>query len=395
MVPGLHDDVIAIPAGYGRTGAGVVGNEVGQNAFRLTRGSEHGNILSGINVSVRKTGRIDKISVIKGAGVVDVDYHRILAVATLSEYKENPRAGVYDTPTTRNLWPDHDFGRLKWGMAIDMTKCTGCSACVIACQEENNIPVVGRQGILEGREMHWLRMDRYYKLPEEALEARQSLFNDPMYARDPQISFGQYLERPRVVFQAMLCQHCDRAPCETVCPVLATMQSSDGLNQMAYNRCVGTRYCANNCPYKVRRYNWFNYSGDRSDTIFARLYPELKDHARLNQAEPLPLSKNPDVTVRDRGVMEKCTFCVQRIRRGKWALLKEGRREFRDGEVVTACAQACPADAIMFGNMLDDSHRVTQWQKTQRAMLALSDLNTQPAVRYLTSIWNEDDEGTA
>ena len=400
IIPGMHEDVIALPLGYGRTATGTVGNDVGENAFDLAQMGDDGVIFNGVEADISATGRVEDLSVIKGAGVIDVEAHRILAVANRDEYAQDQRAGVYQTPYEEagydapSLWDNHDFGTLKWGMSIDMTKCTGCSACTVACQEENNIPVVGRAGILEGREMHWIRIDRYYRLPEEALEAREGLFGDPMYDEEPLTAFGEYLDEPRVVFQPMLCQHCDKAPCESVCPVLATMQSSDGLNQMAYNRCVGTRYCANNCPYKVRRYNWFNYAENREDSFFARLYPELEDHGRLNQTEPLQLALNPDVTVRARGVMEKCTFCVQRIRRGKWEIMKEGRRDFRDGEVVTACQESCPANAIEFGNVLDDDHKVTKMHHRKRAMKALADLDTQPAVAYMTSIWNTDEELT-
>ncbi len=392
IIPGMHEDVIALPFGYGRTAAGTVGNEVGQNAFRLAQSSEQGRIYSGISAEVRATDVVDDLSVIKGSGVIDVDAHRILATASLDEYAEDQSAGIYHTPIEVSLWEDHDFGDLNWGMAIDMTKCTGCSACMVACQEENNIPVVGRQGVLEGREMHWLRIDRYYRLPDDAVEAREGLFGDPMYEDNPQEAFGEFLDQPRVVFQPMLCQHCDKAPCESVCPVVATMQSNDGLNQMAYNRCVGTRYCSNNCPYKVRRFNWFNYGENREDSFFARLYPELKEHGRLNQEEPLQLGLNPDVTVRARGVMEKCTFCVQRIRRGKWEIMKDGRRTFHDGEVVTACQESCPADAISFGNLLDDEHKVAKLHRRNRAMYALSDLDTRPNIAYMTSIWNTDEE---
>ncbi|RVU44074.1 4Fe-4S dicluster domain-containing protein [Lujinxingia sediminis] len=392
MVPGMHDDVIGIPLGYGRTAAGDVANGVGANAFKLSLSGENGVLYSGIKATIKKTDNVEVLSTVQQGNVIDVDYHRIMATAELKEYREKPDAGIHHPVATKNLWEDHDFGNLKWGMSIDMSKCTGCSACVIACQEENNIPVVGRQGVLEGREMHWLRIDRYYQLPEEAVKIRSSVIDDPMYSSEPEVAFGEYLANPRVLMHPMLCQHCDRAPCETVCPVLATMQSSDGLNQMSYQRCVGTRYCSNNCPYKVRRYNWFNYSENRGDTFFARLYPELKEHGRLNQTEPLQLGLNPDVTVRTRGVMEKCTFCVQRIRRGKWEIMKEGRRSFREGEVVTACQQACPAGAIDFGNVLDDTQTVSKMHKSPRATFALSDINTRPAIAYMTSIWNTDDE---
>lgn len=391
ILPGVHEDVISIPVGYGRTAAGDVGSDVGENAFRLADFSESGPIYSGLARSIRATSTVEKLSVLKGAGVLDMSKRHLFSTATLDEYKENKKVGIYEPAATQDLWPAHDFGDLNWGMAIDLSLCTGCAACVIACQEENNVPVVGRQGILEGREMHWLRIDRYYKLPEEALEAR-TLFGDPMYEGNPQVAFGEYLDKPRILMHPMLCQHCDHAPCETVCPVLATMRSADGLNQMSYQRCVGTRYCSDNCPYKVRRFNWFNYSENRTDSFFARLYPELKEHGRLNQVEPLPLGFNPDVTVRSRGVMEKCTFCVQRIRRAKWEIMKEGRRTFRDGEVITACQQTCPADAITFGNMYDEEAEVAKQQSQPRAMESLRDLNTKPAISYLSSIWNEDEE---
>ena len=391
-IPGMHDDVIALPLGYGRTDAGNVGNEVGANAFRLAEVDDNAVYYSGITpASISATGDTEELALTQHGEVLEVDYRRILSVANREQYAEDQSAGVYHTPVEYSLWPEHDFGPVKWGMAIDLTKCTGCSACVIACQEENNIPVVGKQGVLEDREMHWLRLDRYYRLPDAGVEERKGLLGDPMYEDRPLIAFGEYLERPRVIMQPMLCQHCDKAPCESVCPVVATMQSSDGLNQMAYNRCVGTRYCANNCPYKVRRFNWFNYAENREDSIFARMYPELEDHGRLNQTEPLQLGLNPDVTVRTRGVMEKCTFCVQRIRRGKWEVAKEGRRTFEDGEVQTACQESCPAGAIEFGDLLDEDHRVSKMHHLKRAMYALSDLDTQPGLAYLTSIFNTDE----
>ncbi len=393
-VPGMHEDVISLPVGYGRTAAGTVGDDVGANAFRIADVDDGVAHYSGLSATVRATDEVRELPVTQQGDVLDVDYRRILATASLDEYSGDQSAGVYHTPVEYSLWEDHDFGDLKWGMSIDMTKCTGCSACVVACQEENNIPVVGRQGVIEGREMHWLRLDRYYRLPEEGVEAREGLIGDPMYEDEPLIAFGEFFDQPRVINQPMLCQHCDKAPCESVCPVVATMQSDDGLNQMSYQRCIGTRYCSNNCPYKVRRFNWFNYAENREDSIFARLYPELEEHGRLNQEEPLNLAFNPDVTVRSRGVMEKCTFCVQRIRRGKWEIAKEGRRDFREGEVVTACQESCPADAIEFGNMLDEEQRVARLHKRNRAMYALSDLDTQPAVAYMTSVWNTDEELT-
>jgi molybdopterin-containing oxidoreductase family iron-sulfur binding subunit len=268
----------------------------------------------------------------------------IVEMLTLSEFvasAQKPRKKVELT----TLYEEQKFPEHKWGMAIDLSACVGCSACVVACQSENNIATVGPEQVERGREMHWLRIDSYYEGTEE---------------------------NPKVVHQPMLCQHCDSAPCENVCPVNATNHSDEGLNQMAYNRCVGTRYCANNCPYKVRRYNFFDYTSDKT--------------------EPADLKYNPEVTVRPRGVMEKCSFCVQRIEDAKMRAKVE-HRELRDGEPTPACAAACPSDAIIFGDLKKHDSRVSQMEKNRRGYKVLEELGTRPAITYLASISNPAVEG--
>jgi molybdopterin-containing oxidoreductase family iron-sulfur binding subunit len=422
MQPGMADGVVAVPLGYGREQAGVVGNDgndVARNAFELSRSRGGVHAYAGLDATVEETSDTEEVAIVQGSQVIDLDERPLLATTTQEHYREDPHAGVGAHEPEEGLWDAHDYGEsskggenrgpmaLKWGMSIDMTKCTGCSACVTACQEENNVPVVGRQGVLEGREMHWMRIDRYFLLPtsgqNEAFdEIRHDIDDDPMMGENPANEYARQMydetgevpdsiADPQAANQPMLCQHCERAPCETVCPVAATTHSSDGLNQMAYNRCVGTRYCSNNCPYKVRRFNWFNYSRDRGDGIMSRITPELEEHGRLNVEEPLPMGLNPDVTVRSRGVMEKCTFCVQRIRRAKWQLKEENRDSFEEDDVVTACEKACPADAIEFGNIHEDSdHQVRRDHESARTTRALAHLNTAPSVAYLTDVRNTD-----
>ncbi len=334
--PGVHDEVVGIALGYGREAAGSVGTNVGKNSFTFVDMKNDVSIFSGLKVKVEATGGVIKLA--NTQDHYNMEGRQIVAEATLSEYLKAPEHIIHHHPKL-SLWPVKEYPGHKWAMAVDLNTCTGCAACVVACQAENNIPTVGKKYILQGREMHWMRIDRYYS-------------GTP--------------ENPQTLIQPMLCQHCDNAPCETVCPVAATTHSPEGINEMTYNRCVGTRYCSNNCPYKVRRFNWFNYS-------------KIK--------EPLNMVLNPDVTVRSRGVMEKCTFCVHRIK-GVQMQHKLDDTVMADGDVKTACEQSCPTGAIVFGDMNDPESRVSKLFKDQRTYQVLEELNVVPSVRYMAKIRN-------
>lgn len=343
--PGLHNDVLSIPVGYGRWAAGKVANGIGVNSYELATVEKGRLIFAGHKAEVTATSKKHDLAVL--AGHHSMEGRKIVAEATLKDYMKNEEAGNHKHKIF-SIWSGHQFNGHKWGMAVDLNTCTGCSACMIACQSENNIPVVGKKFVLQGREMHWMRVDRYF-------------VGDPKNAQ--------------AVFQPVMCQQCDNAPCETVCPVLATVHSSEGLNDIVYNRCVGTRYCSNNCPYKVRRFNWFNY-------------------AKLIE-KPMHMALNPDVTVRSRGVMEKCTFCVHRIKATKIAAKNE-KRELKDGDVKTACQESCPSDAIMFGDLNDPNSKVSQaFNKDPRSYALLEEFNAAPSVRYMVKIRNNDQESAA
>lgn len=336
--PGLHDQVIAVSVGYGRTLAGKIGNKVGFNAFPLIQ-QKSVAVAAGIPVTVRKTGV--KYQLANTQGHNSMEGRKIVVEATLAEYLKDKAANNHNHPVW-SIWGGHGYNGHKWGMAVDLNSCTGCSACIVACQSENNIPVVGKKYVLQGREMHWLRIDRYY-------------VGDPKEAE--------------TVFQPVMCQQCDNAPCETVCPVMATVHSSEGLNDMVYNRCVGTRYCANNCPYKVRRFNWFQY-------------------VKVVE-KPLHLAMNPDVTVRMRGVMEKCTFCTHRIKYARNQAKLE-KRVVKTDEIKTACQSSCPTNALIFGDLNDPESQVAKRFKEQSAYALLEEFGAAPSVRYMTKIRNND-----
>jgi Fe-S-cluster-containing dehydrogenase component/anaerobic selenocysteine-containing dehydrogenase len=373
--PAMHSKTIGIAIGYGRTSAGKVGNGVGQNAYRFVKLGELPQF-AGMPVTISKTGKTYKLATTQ-------DHHMMNPTATIGKKNTMGLLKPYDKDrpliqsTTFDKWlvkkdsgiaepeipvildgngnkvkargenKDFNYHSHKWGLNIDLTLCTGCAACVIACQVENNIPVVGRDEVRVGREMHWIRIDRYYIGDPEKPESMQ------------------------IAHQPVMCQHCDNAPCETVCPVSATMHGHEGTNDMVYNRCVGTRYCSNNCPYKVRRFNWMNH-WKGLDTTKAPRY----------------LGLNPDVTVRSRGVMEKCTFCAGRVAEKKIAAKNEGRDLLKDGEVKTACQETCPAGAITFGNTKDTESKVAKHSMDERSYRILDFLNVKPAVSYLTRVRN-------
>jgi MoCo/4Fe-4S cofactor protein with predicted Tat translocation signal len=385
--PGQAEGSVSIAVGYGRTMAGKVGDKVGENAYPLAVAGKDGIIYTNV-VTLKKTGANSPIAQTQTHHTI-MDRREVVQENTLAKYRENPKEVTeyemiatpegLEKPSKVSLWQDYQYNDHHWGMAIDLNSCIGCGSCVIGCQTENNIAVVGKQQVINRREMHWMRIDRYYSSDAHEKGGFEKDGKLATYAKmeDPS-------DNPQVVFQPMMCQHCNHAPCETVCPVLATTHSSEGLNQMTYNRCVGTRYCANNCPYKVRRFNWFSYySNEKFEDVNGHMFTDLGR-----------MVLNPDVTVRARGVMEKCSFCVQRIQLGKLEAKKQKRRPI-DGEVVTACAQSCPTEAILFGDMRDPSSRISQLLRREdgeRAFHVLDSINVQPNVTYLTKIRNSASE---
>ncbi len=381
IIPGTHPDTIGIAIGYGCTdkmGKAVIGT--GKNVFPFVDGS--GNTINYFvtDVTAELTDDLYKVALTQTHGSYDTKQGKrteVMKELALVQFKEEPNeiredrekelkpyGGLENFEKEGTIYPYFDKPGIHWGMSVDLNTCTGCAACVVACHAENNVPVVGKPEVMRFHDMHWLRIDRYYS--------------------------GD-ASNPKVVFQPMMCQHCDNAPCENVCPVAATNHSSEGLNQMTYNRCIGTRYCANNCPYKVRRFNWADYTG--SDSFPDNQVGIVNDVVMDMNDDLTRMVLNPDVTVRSRGVIEKCSFCVQRLQEGKLKAKKESR-PLEDSDIKTACQQACPTDAIVFGNV-NSKHSaisITRAENPLRTFYSLEQLHVLPNVNYLAKVRNLDTE---
>jgi MoCo/4Fe-4S cofactor protein with predicted Tat translocation signal len=395
IIPGTADGVIGIAVGFGRESAkpentpDFIGRSVvgaGRNAFPLLNYNGTTVDWFAAGASFEDTKELYKVARTQTHGSYE-GRTEVVRELTLAEFKKEPDGiledrekelkpygGLKDFTTQGTLYPTYDKPGIKWGMSVDLNSCIGCGACVVACHAENNVSVVGKSEVLRYHDMHWIRIDRYYSTPTKSLDNPDDV---------------------QVTFQPMLCQHCDNAPCENVCPVNATNHSTEGLNQMAYNRCIGTRYCANNCPFKVRRFNWADYTGADS-------FPNNQDQKIVGKLDPAVFQMNddltrmvlnPDVVVRSRGVMEKCSFCVQRLQEGKLKAKKENRTLTDMVDVQTACQQACPTDAIVFGNANDKNSLIstTRADSAQRVFYALEELHVLPNVNYLAKVRHADD----
>lgn len=385
--PGQAPGTVSVALGYGRTKVGKAGDNVGKNAYPFVSFS-NGTLKYATTVKLTATGGREELA--QTQTHYSFEGRNVIREATFAEYKKNPAAGSgndHAKHKTYDLWDKYEKPGNNWVMAIDLNACTGCGSCIVACNVENNIPVVGKDEVRRRREMHWIRIDRYYSFNQEAdahadsaehagHEGHGNGINAVTKEKEIAHLKEEQMNNVSVVHQPMLCQHCDHAPCETVCPVLATVHSSDGLNHMAYNRCVGTRYCANNCPYKVRRFNWFNYWND-----------SRFDNYLNNEFTQLVL--NPDVTTRSRGVMEKCSMCIQRIQAGKLQAKIE-KRPLKDGDIKMACQQACSANAIIFGDSNDPESEVSKALRSERIYYVLEEINVQPGIGYMTKIRNTD-----
>ena len=336
ILPGQPDDVVTLHFGHGRTRAGRVGNGTGVNAYRIRAAT--GLWLA--TASVQKAGGTFELATTQHH--FNMEGRHLVRTGTFEEYRKDPQfARRLEAVPTISMYPGFTYDQHAWGLAVNLSSCTGCNACVVACQSENNIPTIGKDQVRRGREMHWIRIDRYYE-------------GTP--------------ENPAVHNQPVMCMHCEQAPCEVVCPVAATTHSEEGINEMTYNRCIGTKYCSNNCPYKVRRFNFFDYNKDKHLPV-------------------LTLLANPNVTVRQKGVMEKCNYCIQRVNRARMDAEKENRR-VRDGEVLTACQQVCPTEALVFGDINDPTSKVAKLRKEPLEYPLLAELNTRPRTTYLAKLTN-------
>ncbi|MEN9685464.1 MAG: hypothetical protein RLZZ28_1250 [Bacteroidota bacterium] len=381
IIPGTHPDTIAIAVGYGRSekmGKAVIGT--GKNAFPLAGLNGATVSFTNVNAEIVATQETYPVALTQTHSRYDTkqgNRTELMKEITLAEYKHNPTeirdereeelkpwGGLEKFESQGTIYPVYDRPGIKWGMSVDLNTCTGCAACVVACNAENNVSIVGKPEVLRGHEMHWLRIDRY---------------------------FSGDMDNPNVVFQPLMCQHCDNAPCENVCPVAATNHSSEGLNQMTYNRCIGTRYCANNCPYKVRRFNWADYTGSDS---FANNQEGIVNDVVLEMNDDLTrMVLNPDVTVRSRGVIEKCSFCVQRLQESKLKA-KRDSRPMVDSDIKVACQQACPTNAINFGNANDKESSITKtrMENPNRQFYVLEQLHVLPNVTYMAKVRNLEEE---
>jgi molybdopterin-containing oxidoreductase family iron-sulfur binding subunit len=341
ILPGHAENSITVYFGYGREASGKVGTGIGYNAYAI----QDAAMPWYAGGSMSKTGEHYRLANVQETQTMAG--REPVRATTLAEYRKEPNFPTAEEPPldkATSLYPPWPYEGYKWGMSIDLNVCTGCSACIIACQAENNIAVVGKDQVARGRHMHWIRVDRYYS--------------------------GNDIDNPEIYNQPVPCMHCEQAPCELVCPVAATVHSNEGINEMVYNRCVGTRYCSNNCPYKVRRFNFYLYSDWNTESLYGM--------------------RNPDVTVRSRGVMEKCSYCVQRIQELKIQTEKQNRR-IHDGEVQTACQQVCPTQAITFGDLNDKGSKVAKLHALPRNYGLLDDLNTRPRTTYLGFVRNSNE----
>jgi len=362
--PGQPYGTISVALGYGRENAGKVATGLGKNVFGLAQ-MKNDTIQYSTVVNLEKTG--ETYSLATTQTYHSMEGRPIVRETVLDKWKEEASSGnelhIQNENKAVTLYKKPEYEGFHWGLGVDLNKCTGCSACVVACQAENNVAVIGKEEIKNKRIMHWIRIDRYYSTFEPDKSGPESIYDLES-------------ENPEVVHQPVMCQHCDNAPCENVCPVAATPHSKEGLNQMAYNRCIGTRYCMNNCPYRVRRFNWYRYiDNDKFDYNF--------------NGEFSKMVLNPDVVVRERGVVEKCSFCVQRIQEAKLEAKKEDRM-LRDGDVKPACVQGCPSNALVFGDMNNKESKVAQYRENPRSYNLLEELHTLASVGYLTKVRNKE-----